>query len=109
MLHIDPTSRSSTERISPESFHRLSPNISHRRSNTLPSRRKQTETLKVMDEKTTHLSPTYKRKEPPVPDKINLQPFSPSLLLVQSRRPIRVIDDSDEGDSPSSSTINQDD
>jgi len=109
MLHIDPTSRSSTERISPESFHRLSPNISHRRSNTLPSRRKQTETLKVTDEKTTHLSPTYKRKEPPVPDKINLQPFSPSLLLVQSRRPIRVIDDSDEGDSPSSSTINQDD
>jgi hypothetical protein len=52
--------------------------------------------------KQTHLSPTYVRNE-------NQSSFSPSLLRVQPKRRIRIIDDdTDEGESACSSIINRD-
>ncbi len=78
---------------------------SHHRSNTVPVRHRKPV---ASTQQTTHLSPTYKRKEN-IEQQSSSQPFSPSLLSTQPRRRIRVIDDTDDGDSLSSSMANRDD
>jgi hypothetical protein len=91
-------------RTSTDVLYRPKTSVSHHRSNTVPSRyRKQTDSIKTSNQQTTHLSPMYKRKENPQ------QPFSPSLLQPQPRRRIRLIDDTDDNDSPTSSIVNRDD
>lgn len=99
---------SSTVRKSTENLHRATSSIAHRRSNTLPTRTrkhqpKQTSTA-------THLSPTYRRHESiPEQTQPSSLPFSPSMLPMKPRRRIRAIDDTDEGESQTSSTIHRDD
>ncbi|CAF0780786.1 unnamed protein product [Rotaria sp. Silwood1] len=80
--------------------------ISHHRSNTLPSRHRKSDSIKILKQKTTHLSPTYKRHES-IQQQPTLQPFSPSLLPSHARRHIRAIDDPDEIDSPTGSINNR--
>jgi hypothetical protein len=77
--------------------------VSHHRSNTVPSRHR-----KISNQQTTHLPPTCKQNEN-IQQEPPSQPFSPSLLPSQPRRRIRIIDDTDEGESISSSVIVRDD
>lgn len=103
--HLPISSRTSTDVLS-----RAISSVSHRRSNTVPSRLRKpdpTTTPTTSNQKATHLSLRYKRTEP-IPQSSS-QPFSPSLLPVQPRRRIRVIDEPDDNDSPPSSIINHDD
>ena len=79
---------------------------SHRRSNTVPSRPRKPQKRKASTEQSTHLSPTYKRS---TTNSQQQPPFSPSLLRAQPKRLIRVIDDTDDGETPSISTVNPDD
>ncbi|CAF0758145.1 unnamed protein product [Adineta ricciae] len=80
--------------------------MSHRRSNTVPSRPRKPQERKASTEQSTHLSPTYKRS---TTNSQQHPPFSPSVLRAQPKRLIRVIDDTDDGETPSISTVNPDD
>ncbi|CAF0725518.1 unnamed protein product [Adineta ricciae] len=80
--------------------------MSHRRSNTVPSRPRKPQERKASTEQSTHLSPTYKRN---TTNSQQQPPFSPSVLRAQPKRLIRVIDDTDDGETPSVSTVNPDD
>jgi hypothetical protein len=82
--------------------------VAHHRSNTLPIRHRKRGSRKIVNQQTACLSPANKREEQ-VPPRSLSQPFSPSLLQAPERRRIRVIDDTDEGESPSSTTLNRDD
>ncbi|UJR33723.1 hypothetical protein I4U23_021150 [Adineta vaga] len=94
------------KRTSIEGVYRPRSSVSHRRSNTVPSRPRKLQARKVSTQQTTHLSPTYKRTETTPQQQ---QPFSPSVLRTQQKRRIRVIDDTDDAESLTTSIINHDD
>jgi len=94
-------------RTSTEALYQPTLSVSHHRSNTVPSRYRKTDSRKASNQQTTHLSPTYKRNDNNQQE-LSSRPFSPSSLQTQPKRRIRVIDDTDEGESPSTSTVNPD-
>ena len=105
-MNYDEKKLPSSVRTSTEILYRPTTSISHHRSNTVPARYRKSEKLKSTNQQQTHLSPTYKRNENKIQN--NPQFFSPSLLQIQPKRRIHIIDDdTDEGDSPTSSIINR--
>ena len=96
---------------STEALYRPTSSNTPRRSNTVPSRYRKSQSETTSKQQTTHLSPSYQRKEDlqqVLPSAVS-QPFSPSLLTIQPKRRIRVIDEPDDVDSISSSLIHRND
>lgn len=104
---LNPDLKNSIIRSSAELLQLENPKISHHRSNTVPARYRKVYSRKFVDVDKNLISPKIDRRKICQDEKCS-QPFSPSLLQVQPRRRIRVIDDTDEGESLSSSTINRD-
>ncbi|CAF3603222.1 unnamed protein product [Adineta steineri] len=98
-------------RTSTDVLYRPSPTVSHHRSNTVPTRHRKIPSTKTSKQQTTHLSPTYKRNETSKPrsSSSSSRPFSPSSLKAHPKRRIRLIDDTDEGESLSVSMVQRDD
>lgn len=90
---------------STEALYRPTSSNAPRRSNTVPSRHRKSQSNTESNEETTHLSPTYQRKQNRQPPPPSSQPFSPSLMTTKPKRRIRNIDEPDDVDSITSSLI----
>ena len=115
LLQIDKPSLSSHDEenfplnifTSTEAVYQPTLTVSHRRSNTVPSRQRKPDLTKISNQKTTHLSPTYQRNDNNQQQSSSSRPFSASSLKTHPKQRRRIIDDTDDGKSPSTSIVNQ--